>query len=117
MEVVDGGIWGSPHTVDIPFAFCNVDKAQAMTGGSPEAVEVARNLASAFVAFARTGNPNNPRMPAWQPYDSARRTSMVIDVQCRSADDYHSAARSASARLPVLDGPTLNRGLLYDYAE
>jgi para-nitrobenzyl esterase len=114
---VDGGIWGSPHTVDIPFAFANVDKATALTGGSPEATEVSRSLASAFVAFAGSGNPNNPRMPQWKPYDSITRISMVVDTNCRTAADYHGEARVASARLPVLDGPTLNRGPLYNYAD
>ncbi|QDL39836.1 carboxylesterase/lipase family protein [Rhodoferax sediminis] len=114
---VDGGIWGSPHTVDIPFAFANVDKTADLTGGSPEALEVSRSLASAFVAFARSGDPNNPRMPQWKAYDSASRTSMVVDADCRAASDYHGAARVASAQLPTLDGPTLNRGPLYNYME
>jgi para-nitrobenzyl esterase len=35
----DGGIWGSPHTVDIPFAFGTLDCARSMTG--PDAGEPA----------------------------------------------------------------------------
>jgi para-nitrobenzyl esterase len=114
---VDGGRWGTPHMADIPFAFANMERAKAMTGTGPQAFEVARNLAAAFVAFARTGNPGNPHMPGWQPYRSSARASMRIAVDCKLVDDPHAAARLAAARYEGLDGPALDRGPLFNYQD
>jgi para-nitrobenzyl esterase len=69
---VDGGIWRSPHCADIPFAFGNVDKATMMTGPGYGPIETSLNMMSAFATFARTGNPNNSRLPTWEPYNTAR---------------------------------------------
>ena len=32
-----------------------------------------------WIAFARTGDPNNPTTPPWEPYNVADRPMMVID--------------------------------------
>jgi para-nitrobenzyl esterase len=97
----DGGAWRAPHTMDIPFAFGNVGAATALLGDGPEAEEVARNLMSTFVAFARDGNPNNPRMPEWKPYDAATRSTMTIDLVCRAVDDFLGVDRVAGSRLQL----------------
>jgi para-nitrobenzyl esterase len=111
---VDGGIWGSPHAIDIPFAFGNTDKSIVLTGTGPEPAEVSRNLMTAFVAFARTGNPNNPRMPEWKPYDTAARATMTIDVKCRAVDDFHGADRLAGSELRL---DPFNRDALFAYKD
>ena len=111
---VEGGKWGTPHAMDIPFAFGNTDRAKVLTGEGPEAAEVARNLMAAFVAFARTGNPANPRMPAWQPYDATTRTSMKIDLTCEAVNDFRGADRVAMSHL-TLD--PFNRDALMTYRD
>ena len=93
---VDNGIWLAPHTADIPFAFGTMDIAKTMTGNDPSAAEVSRSLMSAFVAFARTGDPNHPGIPAWKPYDTASRPTMVVKQPCRLVNDYLGADRVAS---------------------
>lgn len=108
-----GGVWRSPHMADIPFAFGTVDSAGAMTGAGPRPAEVAGNLMAAFVAFARSGDPNNPRMPEWKPYDTASRATMVVDEQCRVVNDFHGADRIASAALPCAEPASLRRGPLF----
>ncbi|WP_238446873.1 carboxylesterase/lipase family protein [Azohydromonas australica] len=111
---VAGGLWGSPHTVDIPFAFGTTDKASALLGTGPETLEVSKNLMSAFVAFARSGNPNNPRMPAWKPFDAASRATMTVDVQCRAVNDYLSGDRTAAAAVRL---DPFNRAALMTYKD
>lgn len=111
---VDGGIWGSPHTIDIPFAFGNTDRSTSLTGTGPDQIEVSRNLMAAFVAFARSGNPNNARMPEWKPYDRVTRTTMTIDVNCRAVDDYHGADRLAGSELRL---DPFNRAALITYRD
>lgn len=109
-----GGVLGAPHAVDIPFAFGTIDKAGAMTSTGDGAGATARNLMAAFVNFARTGNPNNKRMPAWQPYDGGTRTTMRINAKCETASDYRGAARLAVADLKI---DPFNRAALYRYEE
>jgi para-nitrobenzyl esterase len=111
---VDGGMWGSPHTIDIPFAFGNTDKATSLTGAGPEPVEVSRNLMAAFVAFARSGNPSNSRMPEWKPYDRATRITMTIDANCRAVNNYHGADLAASSELRL---DPFNRAALLTYKD
>ncbi|HSV83033.1 MAG TPA: carboxylesterase family protein, partial [Ramlibacter sp.] len=114
---VDGGVWRSPHAVDIPFAFGTVDQARAMTGDGPGPMEVSRNLMSAFVAFARSGKPDNARMPPWRPYDAVSRPTMVVDESCRLVNDYHANDRIASGPLLGEDPSTFLRGALFRYSE
>jgi para-nitrobenzyl esterase len=64
----DGGVWGAPHTLDMQLVFGNFDAPGVITGSGPDAVAMHERLADAFIAFARTGNPNNPSIPAWEPY-------------------------------------------------
>jgi len=111
---VDGGIWGSPHAIDIPFAFGNTDKATSLTGTGSEPVEVSRNLMAAFVAFARTGNPNNSRMPEWKPYDTTTRATMTIDAKCQAVNDFHGADRVAGSDLKL---DPYNRAALFTYKD
>lgn len=77
------------HTVEIPFVFDNVDAAKSMTGPGRDRYELATRMSSAWVAFARTGNPNHPGLPKWQPYDNSRRATMVFNNECRLVDDPH----------------------------
>lgn len=111
---VDGGIWGSPHASDIPFAFGTTSKATSLVGTGPEPAQVSRHVMSAFVAFARTGNPNNPRMPEWKPFDAATRTTMTIDRDCRAVNDYLSGDRMAAADVRL---DPFNRSALMTYRD
>ncbi|MGO7591712.1 carboxylesterase/lipase family protein [Rhizobium leguminosarum] len=108
----DDGVLGSPHAVDIPFAFGNANEAGEMTGRGDDAMETAMNMMSAFVNFARTGNPNNDRMPEWKPYDADTRVSMMINARCEAASDWRGEARRAIADLTI---DPFNRAALYRY--
>jgi para-nitrobenzyl esterase len=77
------------HTVEIPFVFDNVDAARSMTGSDKDRYELATRMSSAWVAFARTGNPNHSGLPMWTPYDNTRRATMVFNNECKLVDDPH----------------------------
>jgi para-nitrobenzyl esterase len=76
---VQGGRLKSPHTMEIPFAFDNVKVSARLTGGGPEAMALADKLSDTWIAFARTGNPNNPKIPHWPAFTTKGHATMVID--------------------------------------
>jgi len=76
---VQGGRLKSPHTIEIPFAFDNVKVSARLTGGGPEAMALADKVSGAWIAFARDGNPNTPKLPHWPPFDAKDRPTMVFN--------------------------------------
>jgi para-nitrobenzyl esterase len=94
-------VMGAPHACDIPYIFGNhATGPNAKTG--PDAEAVARNEMAILAAFARTGDPNNPRIPKWDPYNTTKRPTLVIDVQPRVVGDYRGGDRRTSAGLRPL---------------
>ena len=96
---VDGGKWGSPHSLDLAMVFDNVALSASMVGTGPEAQMVADQMSAAWLAFARSGNPNNPRTTNWPAYGLADRATMVFDVQSRVVNDFRSDERTLLASL------------------
>ena len=74
-----GGKYKAMHMMEIPFVFDNIEKAEAATHGTSEAKALAAKVSSAWVAFAKTGNPNTKEMPQWPAYSADNRATMVID--------------------------------------
>jgi para-nitrobenzyl esterase len=84
---VQGGRLKSPHTIEIPFAFDNVMAATRLTGGGPEAMALADKVSDTWIAFARTGNPNQPKMPRWPAFNATDRPTMVFNTESRVVND------------------------------
>jgi para-nitrobenzyl esterase len=84
--ILDGRLH-SFHCADLPFVFDNTDRCDHMTGGGPEARALANRISTAWVQFARTGNPNQGGLPPWPAFDSARRSTMIFDSACSVKDD------------------------------
>jgi len=84
----------APHTVEIPFVFDNTETPRVMTR-SPQAKSLAAKVSAAWIAFARSGNPNHSRLPAWSPYDTQKRSTLVFDNQCALVSDPAGAERKA----------------------
>ena len=75
---LDGGRLKSPHTIEIPFAFNNV-QASRLTAGATGAQALADKVSDAWLAFARSGDPNTPKLPRWPAFDAAQRATMMFD--------------------------------------
>ena len=56
---------------------------------------LADKVSSAWVSFARTGNPNNPKIPHWPAFDTKSRSVMIIDDQFKVAQDPLRETRTA----------------------
>ncbi|MGH2609916.1 MAG: carboxylesterase family protein, partial [Tepidiformaceae bacterium] len=89
------GAMRTPHALEIPFVFDNVSLGawQGFTRGTPEAFALAEKVSATWAAFAHTGNPNGAGLPDWLPYDSAARSTMVINNESALISDPASGER------------------------
>jgi para-nitrobenzyl esterase len=103
---IEGGRLRAMHTSDIALAFDNLAQPGSPTAPSSGAQAAADALSESFIALARTGNPNNPKIPAWPQYELDRRATMVIDAQTRVVDDPRGAERRLFAAVPYIQPGT-----------
>jgi len=75
------GQFGAVHGIDVSASFHSY--RDGFFAGSTAGKKMADRLASAWAAFARKGDPNNPALPPWAPYDDARRAVMIFDNDTR----------------------------------
>ncbi|PYR12245.1 MAG: carboxylesterase/lipase family protein [Acidobacteria bacterium] len=95
---VSGGRLRAMHCMDIPFVFENVDISQSVVGDGPDRSALADKMSSAWVAFARSGNPNHKGLAKWDPFTSDRRATMIFNTECRAVNDPYREERLAVAR-------------------
>ncbi len=95
-----GGKFGAVHGTDVSASFNNYRDGIGGTGSRAERALWDR-FASAWVALAKTGNPNNPKIPNWPAYDASRRATMVFDNEVRVEDDPRGEIRKFWAGMPV----------------
>lgn len=67
------------HCSDIPFVFHNIDKVEYCN--FPGSDELQEQVCSAFVNFARTGNPNTPALPEWPAVKPDDDACMILDLK------------------------------------
>lgn len=92
---------GAGHGADIAPAFDNIGKLGDRPVGD-RAQDVADMMSETFIAFARTGDPNNARIPRWEKYGLPRRQTMVFDVTPRLVDDPRGQERAFFSHIPYI---------------
>jgi para-nitrobenzyl esterase len=73
---------GPFHGAEIAFTFDNAQLCDHYSGGSAQAIVLSRQVSTAWVSFARTGNPNHADLPHWPKYTSEHRATMQFDRRC-----------------------------------
>ena len=81
-----GGKFGTVHAIDTSLVFHN-NLSDIAASPPPELLRLTDQLAATWVAFAKTGNPNNSLVPQWPAYESTKRTTMLFDRMARAAED------------------------------
>jgi para-nitrobenzyl esterase len=96
----EDGIFGAPHTLDIPLMFNTLEASEWIGTRSPEAEAMSRTMIDALLRFARTGDPG------WAPYTLPQRATMIFDDQSAVENDPRRAEREFFARIPYVQPGT-----------
>jgi para-nitrobenzyl esterase len=96
------GLMGAHHAIDVPLAFDNTDKPGMSTGNSERTRKMAAIVSETFIAFAKTGNPNNPLIPEWKPYTLPNRETMEFDLPSHLENDPRGAERRIFEQVPFI---------------
>ncbi len=93
------GRFGAAHGADVSASFGNVRDAMvgAGSGAGPALCEA---LSAAWVAFAKTGDPNTERLPRWPAFEPGERATMIFDDQIRVTNDPNADIRAFWNTMP-----------------
>src|SRR4029077_10920364 len=94
----DGKLKGL-HTLETPFVFENLDVRKAMTGSGQDRYALSDKMSRAWVAFARTGNPNYKGLANWPAFTADQRASMILNNECKTVNDPGKEERLALAAI------------------
>lgn len=97
---------GAPHGIDIPLAFGTLDAERSLTGTGVGARAASVALMDAFIALARSGNPNHGGLPHWPVYNLPERPTLVIDETPQVVNDPRQWERELFARVPYIQPGT-----------
>ncbi len=88
-----GGKFGAVHGLDVDASFNNY-RNNPCGGGDPEGRRMADMFATTWSTFAKTGNPNNDKIPHWPAYDASTRSTMLFNSDTRVENDPRGAQRT-----------------------
>jgi para-nitrobenzyl esterase len=95
---VAGGIFRTPHTLDMPFMFANAGTSAALVGTGEAPKKMEAMMSDAWLAFAKTGKPASPLLPTWPAYTLKDRAVMEFDITPKVVDDPEKGLRELSAK-------------------
>src|SRR3954452_16997837 len=88
---------GAAHATEIWYKFDNVDleapkdpnnpSRPGLIGTDADRRRTALNMSEMWTTFARTGHPGAKGQPSWPAYTLPKRSTMMIDAQCKVEDD------------------------------
>jgi para-nitrobenzyl esterase len=94
------GKLGAVHGHDVDASF-NLYRNGICGSGRKEGRLMCTRLASTWIAFAKTGTPDNEHIPHWPTYDSTARATMVFDTNTRVVNDPRGAIRRYWSQHPT----------------
>ena len=89
------------HCSDIPYVFHNIDLVEHThrpDGDNTAYERVQEQVFASVMAFARTGNPANDRLPGWQASSAGCENTMVIGEACGVRQNFDHALIPAVLR-------------------
>ena len=94
--MLDGAL-GACHALELPFVFNTFDTPgfQEFVGKGPDLDAISYKMMDAWIAFARTGNPNHDGIPQWPSYDVDKRSTMIINKEFKVVEKFLDEERAA----------------------
>jgi para-nitrobenzyl esterase len=90
----ENDMFGACHGMEIAFLFWKPGQTGGFLGENEAPAEVAFPMQDAWVAFARTGDPNCESLPPWPRYDARDRAVMSIDTESQVVNDPDGIVRT-----------------------
>ncbi|MFX1457566.1 MAG: carboxylesterase/lipase family protein [Promethearchaeota archaeon] len=94
---LNGGKYGAMHALDLPFVFNLLGEREI--GLFPKKTEETQRLSEqmmdAWIAFAKSGNPNHKNIPKLPPYDKKNRATILFDKEVTVVQDPYGNERMA----------------------
>ena len=73
---------GPFHAAELAFVFDNAEICDHYSTRAPEAFALSKQMSTAWVNFARTGNPNHQGLPHWPNYTAEKQATMDFNTRC-----------------------------------
>jgi para-nitrobenzyl esterase len=99
-----GGEFGAGHADELPWIF-EEKTPKGSIGTDAERRVLHELMQDTWITFARSGDPNHARLPAWPTYEGSRRATLQFDLQTAVVNDPYGALREAWDGVPF-DGLT-----------
>jgi len=90
--------------VEVPFVFGTLDDGDGddFVAAGSEVDTLSAQMQDAWIAFARSGSPQTPRLPDWEPYTIPRRGTMLLGSTSGLVDaPYESERQFWAGKLPA----------------
>ncbi|MDN3439011.1 carboxylesterase family protein [Planococcus sp. APC 3900] len=100
---VFGGELKACHSLELPFVWNTLSKegTERLTGNSEERHKLAEEIHHSWIRFARSGNPNAPKLPEWRAYNLEHRPVMIFNRENVLVHDPNSEERKKWKNLMV----------------
>ncbi|MEO6153143.1 MAG: carboxylesterase family protein [Croceibacterium sp.] len=98
---VAGGKLMSPHGIELPFVWNNLEASRGLVGHGAELQPMATRMSRRWAAFARTGNPNVPGHLHWSRFTPQTRATMVFNVRDQLVNDPYRNERELLLTVPA----------------
>lgn len=100
---VFGGELKACHSLELPFVWNTLSRAgtDRLTGNPKERKKLAEEMHHAWIRFARSGNPNTPKLPEWRAYNLEHRPVMIFNRENVLVHDPNSEERKDWENLMV----------------
>ena len=77
---INNGILKAAHAMELSFVFGTYENIRYFVGPGPGPERMASQMHSAWIAFAKAGNPNTSVIPHWPRYDMKSRSTMIFNI-------------------------------------
>jgi para-nitrobenzyl esterase len=99
----EGGKFKATHADELSYVFDTLPTSSL--DPENERINLVDEISGSWVAFARSGTPNNRSVPSWPSYDTTMRATMAFDKETAVVCDPRGAERRLFPNVTAVVGP------------